>query len=68
MWQCVSLQRPIVVLHNHPSGNPEPSPEDYALTQRLVDAGEVLGIRVLDHLVIGDGTYVSFADKGLISS
>ncbi len=58
----------VVVLHNHPSGNPEPSPEDYALTQRLVTAGDILGIRVLDHLVIGDGTYVSFADKGLMPS
>ena len=57
----------IVVLHNHPSGNPEPSSEDYALTERLVKAGEILGIRVLDHIVIGDGTHVSFADKGFIS-
>ncbi|WP_454062981.1 RadC family protein [Candidatus Nitrospira salsa] len=58
----------VIVLHNHPSGNPEPSPEDYALTDRLVTAGDILGIRVLDHLVIGDGSYMSFADKGLISS
>ena len=57
----------VVVLHNHPSGNPEPSVEDYALTQRLVTAGDILGIHVLDHLVIGDGSYVSFADKGLMS-
>ncbi|GJL65889.1 MAG: UPF0758 protein [Nitrospirales bacterium] len=57
----------VIVLHNHPSGNPEPSPEDYALTERLVTAGDILGIRVLDHLVIGDGSYMSFADKGLIS-
>ena len=57
----------IVVLHNHPSGNPEPSEEDHALTRRLVGAGEILGIQVLDHLVIGDGTYVSFADKGLLN-
>ncbi|GJL55276.1 MAG: UPF0758 protein [Nitrospirales bacterium] len=58
----------IVVLHNHPSGNPDPSPEDYALTQRLVTAGDILGIQVLDHVVIGDGSYISFADKGLMSS
>ncbi|MGB0910147.1 MAG: RadC family protein [Nitrospirales bacterium] len=57
----------VIVLHNHPSGNPEPSPEDHALTHRLVAAGDVLGIRVLDHLVIGDGAYVSFADKGFMS-
>ncbi|WP_447971706.1 RadC family protein [Nitrospira sp. M1] len=58
----------IIVLHNHPSGNPDPSPEDYALTQRLVTAGDILGIQVLDHVVIGDGAYISFADKGLIPS
>ncbi|MCA9473720.1 MAG: DNA repair protein RadC [Nitrospirales bacterium] len=56
----------IVVLHNHPSGNPEPSEEDHALTHRLVTAGEILGIQVLDHLVIGDGRYVSFADRGFL--
>ena len=58
----------VIVLHNHPSGSPEPSPEDRVLTQRLVAAGDILGIRVLDHVVIGDGTYVSFADQGLLSS
>ena len=58
----------VIVLHNHPSGNPEPSPEDHALTRRLVAAGDILGIRVLDHLVIGDGAYVSFADQGLLSA
>lgn len=54
----------VIFLHNHPSGDPTPSPEDRILTARLVSAGEVLGIRVLDHLVIGDGQYVSFADQG----
>lgn len=54
----------ILFLHNHPSGDPTPSPEDHALTKRLVSAGEILGIRVLDHIVIGDGKYVSFADQG----
>ena len=58
----------VIFLHNHPSGDPQPSPEDQALTQRLVAAGEVLGIRVLDHLIIGDGTYVSFADRGWLTS
>jgi DNA repair protein RadC len=54
--------------HNHPSGDPEPSREDRALTQRLVDTGKLLGMPLIDHVVIGDGTtaYVSFADQGLI--
>ena len=54
--------------HNHPSGDPAPSREDRALTQRLVDAGKLLGIAVLDHIVLGDGTtaHFSFADQGLL--
>jgi DNA repair protein RadC len=54
--------------HNHPSGDPAPSHEDRALTQRLVDAGKLLGIAVHDHIVLGDGTtaYFSFADEGLL--
>ena len=58
----------VIFLHNHPSGDPTPSQEDRVLTARLVSAGEVLGIRVLDHLVIGDGRYVSFADQGWLTS
>jgi DNA repair protein RadC len=54
----------IIFVHNHPSGDPRPSEEDNALTQRLIAAGEILGIPVLDHIVIGDGKYVSFADEG----
>ncbi len=57
----------VIFLHNHPSGDPTPSREDRLLTTRLVSAGEVLGIRVLDHLVIGDGRYVSFADQGWLA-
>jgi len=45
----------IIVVHNHPSGDPTPSAEDVAITQRLRQAGELLGIRVLDHVVVGDG-------------
>jgi len=54
--------------HNHPSGDPEPSREDRALTKRLVDAGTLLGIAVVDHIIVGDGTitYFSFADQGLL--
>ena len=58
----------VIFVHNHPSGDPQPSQEDYALTQRLTEAGEILGIRVLDHVVIGDGKYVSFADEGFLFS
>ena len=51
-------------LHNHPSGDPSPSPDDMALTRRLIDAGKLLGVDVLDHIVIGDGRYVSFRELG----
>lgn len=57
----------VIFLHNHPSGDPTPSQEDRLLTTRLVSAGEVLGIRVLDHIVVGDGRYVSFADQGWLN-
>lgn len=57
----------VIFLHNHPSGDPQPSSEDRSLTTRLVAAGELLGIQVLDHLIIGDGRYVSFADQGWLS-
>jgi len=56
----------IAFAHNHPSGDPTPSPEDMSLTKRLRDAGDILGIRVVDHVVIGDGRYVSFSDEGLM--
>jgi DNA repair protein RadC len=56
----------VIVLHNHPSGDPTPSSEDIAITQRLRQAGEILGVNVLDHVVIGDGRYISFADEGLL--
>jgi DNA repair protein RadC len=45
----------IILVHNHPSGDPTPSAEDLAITQRLKEAGDLLGIRVLDHVVVGDG-------------
>jgi DNA repair protein RadC len=54
----------VIFLHNHPSGDPTPSQEDRVLTARLVSAGALLGIHVLDHLIVGDGRYVSFADQG----
>jgi DNA repair protein RadC len=54
----------IIFVHNHPSGDPTPSPEDRAITQRLRRAGELMGISVLDHVVVGRGRYFSFADNG----
>jgi DNA repair protein RadC len=53
----------LILVHNHPSGDPTPSTEDVALTERLRQVGEVVGIRVLDHVVVGQGRYVSFADE-----
>jgi DNA repair protein RadC len=55
----------IIVVHNHPSGDPTPSPEDVALTRAIVQAGKLLDIDVLDHLVIGGGKFVSLKEKGL---
>lgn len=54
----------IVLCHNHPSGDPEPSAEDRALTRRLRAAGEVMGIEVCDHLILGEGRYVSLRSRG----
>lgn len=55
----------IILLHNHPSGDPSPSSDDIDVTKRLVKAGEVIGIKVIDHLIIGDGTYLSMKERGL---
>ena len=55
----------IIVVHNHPSGDPSPSPEDIAITRRIVDAGKFMEIEVLDHLIIGQGRYVSMKERGL---
>ncbi len=56
----------LILVHNHPSGDPAPSSEDLAITKRLKEVGELLGVRLLDHLIVGDGRYVSFADEGLL--
>jgi DNA repair protein RadC len=56
----------VILVHNHPSGDPEPSHEDIETTQRLVSAGNILGIKVLDHVVIGDGKYISLKEQGLM--
>lgn len=56
----------IILLHNHPSGDPTPSQEDIKLTKRLKEAGDIIGIDVLDHIVIGDNKFISLKSKGLI--
>ncbi len=57
----------IVLAHNHPSGDPEPSEMDIALTEQIAEGGRILGIRVLDHLIVGDGAYVSLLERGRLS-
>lgn len=56
----------VIFVHNHPSGDPEPSRDDIAVTARLKAAGDITGINVLDHLIIGDGRYVSLKEKGIL--
>lgn len=56
----------VIFIHNHPSGDPAPSREDREITRRLKEAGEILGIRVLDHIIIGDGSYFSFVESGVL--
>lgn len=56
----------MVLLHNHPSGDPAPSADDLEITRRLADVGALVGIRIVDHVIIGDGAFVSFADRGLL--
>jgi DNA repair protein RadC len=56
----------IVCFHNHPSGDPSPSKEDISVTNRLVDCGQLMGIPVLDHVILGDNRFVSLKEKGYI--
>ena len=56
----------IILCHNHPSGDPTPSPEDIHLTRKLVEAGQLLDIPILDHIILGFPGYTSFKEKGLI--
>lgn len=56
----------VIAAHNHPSGDPTPSAEDIKVTKRLVQAGEMIGIEVLDHIVIGDGRWISLKERGLM--
>ena len=56
----------VILIHNHPSGNPAPSEEDLRITRQLVEAGRLLGIKVFDHIILAGGSYRSLADEGLI--
>ena len=56
----------VILVHNHPTGDPTPSSEDIAITRRLREAGEIMGIKVLDHIIVGDGEYLSFVERGLL--
>ena len=55
----------LIMAHNHPSGDPTPSPEDVRVTRQIIEAGALLDIEVLDHLIIGQGRYVSLKERGL---
>lgn len=56
----------VIVAHNHPSGDPAPSRDDINVTKRLVEAGEIVGIEVLDHIIVGDGRWISLKERGLM--
>ena len=56
----------MICIHNHPSGDPEPSQEDLRITERLAEVGKLVGIPVLDHVIVGNESYTSFADKGIL--
>jgi DNA repair protein RadC len=56
----------VIMIHNHPSGDPSPSKEDVMVTEKMVEGGKLLGIDVLDHIIIGDGRYVSLKDEGFV--
>jgi DNA repair protein RadC len=62
------LAAAIILMHNHPSGNPEPSREDIEITRKIVESGKIVGIPVLDHIIIADRDFTSLADRGLIGS
>lgn len=56
----------IMVAHNHPSGDPNPSKEDIQITERLKEAGNLLGINLIDHIIVGDDKYISLKEKGIL--
>ena len=56
----------VILLHNHPSGDPTPSENDFLLTKRVKEAGKLIGVELLDHIIIGDNCYVSFVEEHLL--
>ena len=56
----------VILVHNHPSGDSQPSSEDLKITRQLVEAGKVIGIKVLDHIILGDGKFLSMREEGLV--
>jgi DNA repair protein RadC len=58
----------VIFVHNHPSGDPSPSREDISITERLASVGEIVGIKVLDHVIIGDNKYISMMEKGYVKN
>ena len=62
----ISNAAAIILVHNHPSGDPTPSADDRAITNQLVQAGKILNIPVQDHIIMGEGRYISFAEAGLL--
>lgn len=58
----------LICVHNHPSGNPAPSPQDRAFTQKLAEAGKIMQVNVLDHIIIGEEGYYSFGDEGALNA
>ena len=63
---CLSNAAALILIHQHPTGDPTPSSEDISITRRLKEAGEIMGIKVLDHIIVGDGEYLSFTERGLL--
>ena len=66
MTACLSSAAAIICVHQHPTGDPTPSSEDISITRRLKDAGEIMGIKLLDHIIVGDGEYLSFVEQGML--
>lgn len=65
-WAIAESAASVIFIHNHPSGNPEPSSEDVAVTKQLVESGKILGIPVNDHIIIAGNSFTSFAEQGLL--
>jgi len=63
---CLSNAAAMILIHPHPTGDPNPSSEEINITRRLKEAGEILGIKRVDHIIVGDGQYLSFVERGLL--